>query len=97
MTRTYKVRDPLGKWVKVLEIYESFSGWYWFITEKESIPCETVEGTFGIVAYGLVKGNETEWGEIWMPEIEEQIKKGRAWKLNDNQKMGLPFGKWVED
>ena len=96
MTRTYKIRDPLGKWVNVLEVYESFSGWYWFITEKEKIPCEAIDGSFGFVAYGLVRGNETEWGEIWMPEVEAEIKRGRAWKVPEENYIGLPFGKWVE-
>jgi len=36
----------------VIKVWESFSGWYWFATEK-------VEDH---IWFGLVRGLETEWG-----------------------------------
>ena len=36
----------------VIKVWESFSGWYWFATER------VAEHTW----FGLVRGFETEWG-----------------------------------
>ena len=70
-----------GSKAKVLEIYESFSGWYWYITEK----------TDKEEYFGLVRGMETEWGYIWMPELEELIKKYKVWKVERKDWIGVPL------
>jgi hypothetical protein len=54
----------------LIDAYESINGWYWYITEKH-----------GNTWFGCVKGFETEWGDIWKPELNEQIKKGHVWKV----------------
>ena len=63
--------DEYGTKAKVVDVYESFSGWYWFITEKLEKD----------VWFGLVRGFELEWGDIYVPELEEQIRKGTVWKV----------------
>lgn len=56
---------------KVLKGLESYSGWFWFVTEY------TDEHTW----FGFVQGFEEEWGYIDKREIEEQIKKGSVWEI----------------
>jgi hypothetical protein len=65
------VLDHRNKPVKVLEVYESFTGWYWFITEVDKEDPNYL--------YGKVYGFETEWGEIWRPELESMPNK--IWKV----------------
>lgn len=60
-----------GKKVKVLEVFESFGGWYWYITQHIDRD----------VAFGFVQGFENEWGDIYMPELREQIAKGTVWSV----------------
>ena len=60
-----------GSKEEILEVYESFSGWYWFITDNKD-PDEL---------FGLVVGLETEWGYIWFPELDQQIQHGTVWKV----------------
>lgn len=75
------------KLVPILEVWENFNGWYWFITEKdeegyEGIIGQTATGEditqFGFKAFGLVYGEYTEWGDIWMPDLE---KNRMTWKV----------------
>lgn len=56
---------------KILEVWESFSGWYWFVTEKHR----------DRVAFGLVRGHETEWGYFSLDELDGLAKKGKAWRV----------------
>jgi hypothetical protein len=67
------------KLVPIIEMWENYNGWYWFITEKESEAYEGIigmrpDGTeitqWGVKAFGLVFGSYTEWGDIWMPDLE---------------------------
>jgi len=83
--RKYYVKEDFGrgKLVEILEVYESYSGWYWFITEKENQSIETDEGT-DFVYFGKVVGLETEWGEIWMGDIHQAMKKGTVWKVPES-------------
>lgn len=69
----YDRKKPLKE---IKEVYESFSGWYWFITEKYGQDgSDLMEG----YAYGLVIGNEAEWGDVYLPELESL--KPRVWKV----------------
>ncbi|HTH21903.1 MAG TPA: hypothetical protein VL854_06765 [Nitrososphaeraceae archaeon] len=78
--RKYYVEEFGGKLVEILEVYESFSGWYWFITEKEKEPIETDEGT-DFVYFGKVYGLDTEWGDIWMGDLHKEMRRGQVWKV----------------
>ena len=78
--RKYYVEEFGGKLVEILEVYESFSGWYWFITEKDEEPQETVDGT-DCIYFGKVYGLDTEWGSIWMGDIHKSMKEGTVWKV----------------
>jgi len=57
---------------KVLKAWESFTGWYWFATEKA---CDQVsliegEGVNDTIWFGFVQGLEEEWGYFSQAEIE---------------------------
>ena len=65
------VLDYDNKPVKVLDVYESFTGWYWFITEIDKEDPNYL--------YGKVYGFETEWGEIYKPELEAN--RYKIWKV----------------
>ena len=53
------------------EVWESFSGWYWFITEYH-------EGT---LAFGLVKGWEIEWGYVDLAELHRLKRHSKVWQV----------------
>lgn len=55
----------------VLDVYESFAGWYWYIVEL--MDSET--------AYGFVQGFEEEWGNIYIPELKEAMARGQVWRV----------------
>ena len=57
---------------EVQEIWESFSGWYWFVTEYH-------EGT---LAFGLVRGWETEWGYFDLEELRRLRRQSKVWKVS---------------
>lgn len=68
--------------LKVLRGWESFSGWYWFATEKvrtqDSVICGKVfRGD--TIWFGLVQGFEEEWGEFSQAELESLSP--RVWEL----------------
>ena len=56
---------------EIKEVWESFSGWYWFVTEYH-------EGT---IAFGLVKGWEIEWGYFDLAELHRLAKRAIVWKV----------------
>ena len=56
---------------EIQEIWESFSGWYWYVTEFH-------EGT---LAFGLVRGWETEWGYFDLAELRELEGKTKVWRV----------------
>lgn len=70
-----------GKDVKVIGMWESFHGWYWFATEK----CEKQDSVMedGSIYYGdqmyfgFVQGFEEEWGYF----TESQLKRTSIWKV----------------
>jgi hypothetical protein len=50
---------------KVLKAWESFSGWYWFATEKAHTQDSVVNGKVienDQIWFGFVQGFEEEWG-----------------------------------
>jgi hypothetical protein len=73
---------------KVLRGWESFSGWYWFATEKieERKVAEGGGSVMGdgsvvddVIWFGLVQGLEEEWGDFSEAEIKSLG--NRAWKI----------------
>ena len=53
------------------EVWESFSGWYWFVTEYHE----------GSLAFGLVKGWEVEWGYFDLAELRQLKRQAKVWKV----------------
>jgi len=72
-----------GKDVKVIGMWESFSGWYWYATEKcgkqDSVMADGSIYKDDQIYYGFVQGLEEEWGYF----AESQLKSmpGRIWKV----------------
>ena len=56
---------------RILDVWESFSGWYWFVTEHHA----------GGLAFGLVRGLETEWGSFSLRELAALRKRGLVWRV----------------
>jgi len=59
-----------GKKRKVLRAWESFSGWYWFMTEKQGKD----------IGFGFVQGVEQEWGSFSITELESMST--TVWELS---------------
>lgn len=67
---------------KVLHGWESFSGWYWFATEKIQVQDSVIDGKVfknDTIWFGLVQGLEEEWGDFSQAEIESFAPK--VWKI----------------
>lgn len=65
-----------GKLVPVIEVYESFTGWYWFVTER------TPDKDNPDDCFGLVIGLEKEWGYINPPAIKSELG-NLFWKVTE--------------
>jgi hypothetical protein len=66
----------------VIKGYESFTGWFWFATEKEVIPAsDTISGKDETLYFGLVQGFEEELGYFSESELNELIKDGMVWEI----------------
>ena len=61
---------------EVIKGYESFSGWYWFVTEIEE---EDYSGH--PLFYGFVQGHEDEYGSFWYGELLPLIEQGKVWEI----------------
>lgn len=59
------------EFVPIKAMYESFSGWYWFITE--------IDKEDPNYAFGYVVGFESEWGDIDLAELNSL--EGKVWKV----------------
>lgn len=57
----------------ILEMWEGFTGWYWFITERYP---DTND-----VAFGYVVGFEKEWGDIDLAELRKEYKIYACWPV----------------
>lgn len=74
---------------KVIKAWESFSGWYWFATEKEGTQDSVMAGEVypnDTIWFGFVQGLEEEWGSWSQAEIEQCA--GKIWEI---PKKNLPF------
>jgi hypothetical protein len=73
---------------KVLKGWESFTGWYWFATEKVE-ERKVADGSGSVMAdgsvvddtiwFGLVQGLEEEWGDF--SEAEIRSLGNMAWEI----------------
>ena len=69
---------------KVLRGWESFSGWYWFGTEKSDKQDSVIDGKVykdDTIWFGLVQGFEEEWGYFSQAEIESL--RPKTWKIQE--------------
>jgi len=63
----------------VLKGWESYSGWYWFATEKGQVQ-EDEFSDHDQIWFGLVQGFEEEWGDFAQAEIEA-LGKNKVWEI----------------
>ncbi len=77
---------------KVVKAWESFSGWFWFATEKartqNSILADGTVGRNDTIWFGLVQGLEEEWGYWSEAELKDLMKEGRVWEI---RRKDLPY------
>ena len=73
---------------EVLRGWESFSGWYWFATEKVQEQESIINGKHvkDTIWFGYVQGLEEEWGDFSQAEIESL--KPKTWEI---PKRNLPW------
>lgn len=67
---------------KVLRGWESFSGWYWFATEKADKQDSQIDGQVyknDTIWFGYVQGLEEEWDYFSQAEIESL--KPKTWEI----------------
>ena len=66
---------------EVLKGWESFTGWFWFATEKVQEQTSLVNGKWvkDIIWFGFVQGFEEEWGDFSQAQLESL--KPRVWEL----------------
>jgi hypothetical protein len=75
---------------RVIKGYESFNGWYWFATEvaykQDSALPNGQQAKNDTIYFGLVQGQEEEWGYFSKAELESL--KPKVWKI---PKKNLPY------
>jgi len=65
----------------VIKGWESFSGWYWFATEKAWEQISLIKGKHmkDTIYFGYVQGLEEEWGYFSLAELESLAPK--VWEI----------------
>ena len=74
---------------RVLRAWESFTGWYWFATEKSGEQMSDLgdgKPVKDTIYFGLVQGFEEEWGYFSQAEIESL--KPNTWEI---KKCDMPY------
>lgn len=75
---------------KVLRGWESFNGMYWFATEEaykqDSVFPDGTEVKNDTIYFGLVQGQEQEWGYFSKGELESL--KPKVWEIKE---IDLPY------
>jgi len=73
---------------EVLKAWESFTGWYWFATEKVQEQMSLIGGRVvrDTIWFGFVQGLEEEWGDFSQAELESL--KPKVWKI---PRRNLPY------
>lgn len=73
---TKYVIEKYGEQHEIKDVWESFSGWYWFVLNDKPYPDEPD------IKYGLVIGLETEYGTFDMHELRDYMgKTGKVWRV----------------
>ena len=71
----------------VIKAWESFSGWYWFATEKVQVQDSDLGNGEVIkndtIWYGYVQGIEEEWGDFSEGELQSLVCDGKAWRIKE--------------
>ena len=68
--------------IKVIKGWESYSGWYWFATEKfVQPPGHLYSGLVPDLYSGLVQGHEEEFGSWSMQELAPLIVSNKVWEI----------------
>ncbi|MBI4392719.1 MAG: hypothetical protein HY556_02840 [Euryarchaeota archaeon] len=67
----------------VLKGWESATGWHWFATEDHGEDVYVVEGREvpGREYFGLVQGQEEEWGYWTTAEMDPLMERGKVWEI----------------
>jgi hypothetical protein len=78
--------ESYGKFYKIHEMFESYTGWYWFTINKNPYPDDPD------IRYGYVIGFEKEWGTFSLSEINSLGNKAwpvpkSNWSSNSNVTM----------
>ena len=73
---------------EVIRGWESYSGWYWFATEKVQEQVSIINGkeVEDTIWFGLVQGLEEEWGDFSEAELESL--KPKVWEIPEKN---LPY------
>ena len=73
---------------EVIRGWESYSGWFWFATEKVQEQTSIINGkeVEDTIWFGFVQGLEEEWGDFSQAELESL--KPRVWEIPEKN---LPF------
>jgi len=67
---------------KVIKAFESWSGWFWFATEKVQVQDSVIGGKVyknDQIWFGFVQGLEEEWGDFSESEIMSLAP--RTWEI----------------
>ncbi len=68
---------------KVIRGWESFTGWFWFATEEaykqDSLLPNGKEVKNDVFYFGFVQGQEQEWGDFSLAELENL--KPKVWEI----------------
>ncbi len=67
---------------RVIKAWESYTGWYWFATEKWE------ERDDDTIWFGFVQGDFDEWGSWSEAELKELMAKGMVWEIPEKN---LPY------
>lgn len=83
------IRDGKVNGRPIIKAWESFSGWYWFATEKARDQLSDFgdgKGVKDTIWYGFVIGICPEWGYFSQAEIERL--KPKTWQI---EKRNIPY------
>lgn len=72
---------------KVLKAWESFSGWFWFATEKVRMQDSDLGDGEVIrndqIWFGYVQGFDEEWGDFSEGELQSSVCDGKVWRIKE--------------
>lgn len=87
--RRYDAKGKPIEDLKVIKGYESFTGWYWFVTDDRDRQDSVIDGKEypnDVIYFGFVQGFDDEWGYFSKAELETMSNK--VWEIKPQD---LPF------